>query len=238
MQFCSQIQNIQLLEDIGADIIELTGNHLIDFGYEPLSETIQMYRERGWFIFGGGNNASEARQSITFEHHGNKFAMLGCNVVGPDYDWAGETTPGSAKCDFEWMIAQIHLLKSQGYLVIATLQDYESDAPMPSPSVRGDFLALANAGAIIVSGSQAHSPQGFEFVNNTFIHFGLGNLFFDQMDTLNTRHEFIDRHVFYNGKYVSTQIITTFLEDYARPRLMSKEERVDFLQEYFQFSGW
>ncbi len=238
MQFCSQTQNIQLLEDVGVDIIELTGNHLIDFGYEPLYETIQMYRDRGWLIYGGGEKAYDARQPITFEHHGNKFAMLGCNVVGPDFDWAGDATPGSAKCDFEWMSSQIQMLTSQDYLVIVTLQDYESEAAMPSPSVREDFIAMENAGAIIVSGSQAHSPQGFEFVNNSFIHYGLGNLFFDQMASINTRREFIDRHVFYNGKYINTQVITSFLEDYARPRLMSMDERREFLKEIFKFSGW
>ena len=109
---------------------------------------------------------------------------------------------------------------------------------MPSPSVREDFIAMENAGAIIVSGSQAHSPQGFEFVNNSFIHYGLGNLFFDQMASINTRREFIDRHVFYNGKYINTQVITSFLEDYARPRLMSMDERREFLEEIFKFSGW
>lgn len=238
MQFCSQTQNIQLLEDVGVDIIELTGNHLIDFGYEPLYETIQMYRDRGWLIYGGGEKAYDARQPITFEHHGNKFAMLGCNVVGPDFDWAGDATPGSAKCDFEWMSSQIQMLTSQDYLVIVTLQDYESEAAMPSPSVREDFIAMENAGAIIVSGSQAHSPQGFEFVNNSFIHYGLGNLFFDQMASINTRREFIDRHVFYNGKDINTQVITSFLEDYARPRLMSMDERREFLKEIFKFSGW
>jgi poly-gamma-glutamate capsule biosynthesis protein CapA/YwtB (metallophosphatase superfamily) len=33
---------------------------------------------------------------------------------------------------------------------------------------------------VIVSGSQAHQPHGFEFYNGSLIHYGLGNLFFDQ----------------------------------------------------------
>ena len=72
------------------------------------------------------------------------------------------------------------------------------------------------------------------------IDYGLGNLFFDQMDNpvIGTRREFIDRHILYNGKYVSTELITTMLEDYSQPRLMSKEERASFLQEYFNYSGW
>ena len=28
------------------------------------------------------------------------------------------------------------------------------------------------------------------------------------------------------------------LEDYARPRLMTEQERSGFLQEYFSYSGW
>ena len=178
MQFCSQTSNIQLLEDIGADIIELTGNHLIDFGYEPMLETLALYQERGWLIFGGGRDENAAKRAITFSHNGSQIAMIGCNRVGPDFDWADENSPGSAICDFQWMTKEITRLKNAGFIVIATLQDFESESPMPSPSVRDDFLLLEEAGAVIISGSQADSPQGFEFIDTSFIHFGLGNLFF------------------------------------------------------------
>ena len=62
---------------------------------------------------------------------------------------------------------------------------------------------MVDAGATIVSGSQAHHPMVMEFYGGSFIHYGLGNLFFDQMynETYpilqGTRKEFIDRHVFY-----------------------------------------
>jgi hypothetical protein len=34
------------------------------------------------------------------------------------------------------------------------------------------------------------------------------------------------------------ELTTTLLEDYARPRMMTLEERSAFLQEYFSESGW
>jgi len=40
---------------------------------------------------------------------------------------------------------------------------------------------LADAGASVVSGSQGHSVQGFGLRGNSFIHYGVGNLYFDQM---------------------------------------------------------
>ena len=103
-----------------------------------------------------------------------------------------------------------------------------------------DFRGLAEAGAVIVSGSQAHKPQAFDFFGSNFIHYGVGNLFFDQMDipVKGTRQEFLDRHVIYDGRYISTELKTAMLEDYARPRPMTEDERQQLLQDMFIASGW
>ena len=80
-----------------------------------------------------------------------------------------------------------------------------------------------------------------ELYRDGFIHYGLGNLFFDQVVKHGpqlTQREFIDRHVFYDGRYLGVELITTFLEDYARPRFMTEQERTKFLTEYFEGSGW
>jgi poly-gamma-glutamate synthesis protein (capsule biosynthesis protein) len=125
-------------------------------------------------------------------------------------------------------------------MVIATLQYFETYVSTPSSQQIADFRSLSEAGAVIVSGSQAHFPQGFDFVDGRFIHYGLGNLFFDQMDypVVGTRREFLDRHVFYDGKHISTELLTAMLENYARPRPMNDEERRNFLNEMFLASGW
>jgi poly-gamma-glutamate synthesis protein (capsule biosynthesis protein) len=56
--------------------------------------------------------------------------------------------------------------------------------------------------------------------------------------TYKTRDGFLDRHVFYNGKYISTELLTVILEDHSRPRPMTPEERAAFLSEYFADSVW
>lgn len=121
-----------------------------------------------------------------------------------------------------------------------TLQHSEVYQSPPSDTQVRDFRRLAQAGAVIVSGSQAHFPQAMEFYEGAFIHYGLGNLFFDQMDipVQGTRREFLDRHVFYKGKHINTQLYTAMLEDYARPRPMTAEERVEFLRAIFDAGGW
>ena len=102
-----------------------------------------------------------------------------------------------------------------------------------------DFRALAEAGAVIVSGSQAHQPQAMTFEGNSFVHYGLGNLFFDQYDvSLATRQGFIDWHVFYDGKYISTELVPILFVDYARPRLMNADEKQQLYNAVFSASGW
>jgi hypothetical protein len=238
MQFCSNPRYIALLEDIGVDVIELTGNHLLDYGPGDMLTTLDMYSQNGWKYFGGGRDLQDALQPLLVEHNGNKLAFLGCNFAGPYGDWATDSRPGSAPCDLDGMAATLTQLRSQGYLPIMTFQYSEYYQPNPTPEEQADFRQMAAAGAVIVSGSQAHQPASMEFSNGVFVHYGLGNLFFDQMFSLETRQTFIDRHVFYAGKYISTELLTYVNEDYARPRLMTDSERTQFLQGIFNVAGW
>lgn len=238
--FCSKPEYVELLEYVGANVIELTGNHQIDWGHKAFAYSLDLYKELKMPYYAAGMTAEAARQPLLLEDHGNKIAFIGCNPVGPELAWATDYTPGVAQCDFEWMQAEIRRLRDEGYLPIATMQYFEYYTPDPRPWQVEDFQGLAEAGAVIVSGSQAHKPQAMDFYGSSFIHYGVGNLFFDQMDipVKGTRQEFLDRHVIYAGRYISTELKTALLEDYARPRPMTVEERQDFLEYIFDASGW
>ncbi|MHC1785204.1 MAG: CapA family protein [Anaerolineaceae bacterium] len=238
--FCSDPSYVQLLKYIGADIIELTGNHVMDWGAGDFLYTLSLYKEGDFKVYGGGRDLDEARQALLVEDHGNRLAFLGCNQPGPEYAWASDESPGNAPCDREWMASEVTRLTELGYLVIVTFQHIEVYDYLPVPPQRGDFQAMAEAGAVIVSGSQSHFPQGMAFYGQQFLHYGLGNLFFDQMDepVIGTRREFIDRHIFYDGHYIGTQLLTAMLEDHAQPRPMTAEERKALLRDGFKASTW
>jgi poly-gamma-glutamate synthesis protein (capsule biosynthesis protein) len=53
-----------------------------------------------------------------------------------------------------------------------------------------------------------------------------------------TRDVFVDRHVFYDGRYIGTELLTYISEDYSRPRLMTEPERFEFLHKIFSAGGW
>jgi hypothetical protein len=237
MRFCSDPGYIELLRAVGANIIELTGNHLLDWGQEGIVATLDLYQENEMAYYGGGYDLEDARQPLLIEHNGNRLAFLGCNAIGPEAVFATADSAGAAPCDRDWMEDTVRSLVHQGYLPVVTFQSIEVDDPRPHSMQRADFNRMAQAGAVIVSGSQAHIPQAMAFIENRFIHYGLGNLFFDQMEPWQ-RPQFIDRHVFYDGRYIHTELITTMLEDSSRPRLMTPEERQKLLIQIFEVSGW
>ncbi|MCB0101262.1 MAG: CapA family protein [Anaerolineales bacterium] len=244
---CSDPKYFELLQYVGTDIVELTGDHFADRGAQAMRDTLKMYTDNGIPYYGGGADTTEARKPVLMEVNGNKIAFMGCNgKISYTFVKATDIRPGAADCDYEFFTQQVKDVAAQGYMVIFTFQHEECYHYGPCYRQEEGFHAVADAGSTIVSGSQAHYPHLMEFRGDVFVHFGLGNLFFDQM-TYNmpdgsvideTRREFIDRHVFYDGKYIGTELLTAMLEDFSRPRPMNERERTQFLSEYFAYSGW
>lgn len=237
--FCSKPEYIALLDAVGTDVVELTGDHFRDWGADAMLYTLDMYDQRGWKYYGGGRNLADGQQPALFEHNGNKIAFLGCNAKPEGYATADVDSPGAVHCDMDEMAEQIKAVKAQGYIPIVTFQHIEYYDYTASPYLVPDFHAVAEAGAEIVSGSQAHQPQAFEFYRGSFLHYGLGNLFFDQYgEGFAQRQAFIDRYIIYDGHVLSTDLITIMFVDMARPRLMTSVERQELLRTIFSASGW
>ena len=232
--FCSDDKYIELMREIGTDVVELTGDHFSDYGPEAMVHTLEMYDAEGWPYYGGGMDIEEAKQPLKIIHNGNKIAFLGCNAKAPGYATASETNPGALHCNLDEMVEQIKVLRDEGYQVIFTFQHQEIYRWNPTEEMIADSRLMADAGATIVSGSQAHQPHMLEFYGDTLIHYGLGNLFFDQLGWFDdTNKAFIDRHVFYDGKYLGVELITVQFFNWSTPTLMTPEARAAMLERLF-----
>jgi len=240
-KFCSNPKYLDLLTGIGADVIELTGNHNNDYGINPTNYSLDMYDTSNLPYYGGGRNLADAMAPrILSAPDGTRVAFIGCNSAGPFKAFATADSPGAAPCnDWAWMKNTIADLKANRMadFVIATVQYHESQSYSPEPKQKIDFQALADAGADVVSGSQAHVPQGFAVSPTSFIHYGVGNLFFDQMDSIQNRQMFADKYILYSGRLISVVLFTGIMEDYSQPRPMTPQERQDFLKLIFETGG-
>lgn len=236
--FCSKDAHFDLLRYVGVDIIELSGNHNADYGYDAYLRSLEMYAEVGMTTLGGGATLEAARRPLSLVHNGSSIAMVACNWVGPFYALAndgadgGDVRPGAAYCDDAWLRQLLPALSAAHDLVVVTVQYTETEIYVPTDNQMLDFRLLADLGADVVVGTSAHKPQTFEFYGQSFIHYGLGNLFFDQPFWGNMRF-FMDQLMIYDGRLHSVDLFTGIIDDLARPRPMTPEERDNFL--FFMF---
>lgn len=239
--FCSKLEHFDLLTNVGVDIAELSGNHNLDYGTQAYLDTLQWYQDRGIRTIGGGAQIDDARKPLILDHNGNTIAMVACNDVGPYYALADEAAPGAAACDRTWLRATLPTLAEQSDLLILTVQYLEVEDYRPTPQQQIDFRNFADLGADVVLGTQAHKPQTFEFYNSTrgqesFLHYGLGNIFFDQPFWGNMRF-FMDNLLIYDGRLLSVDLFTGIIDDLARPRPMTADEQLNFLAFMFNTQG-
>ena len=238
MSFCARPEYMETLRLVGADLIELTGNHNLDFGPASALSSLDLYAEAGMRTFGGGRDATGARQPLLVTHNGNRLAFLGYNQFGPEYAWATADRPGAARFSLEAVQADLAQIASQADLVFVNIQHTESYRVVPLPAQMSDFRAVTQAGADVVTGSQAHQPQAIEFYEGKPIFYGLGNLFFDQTWSAATCTSLIVRHYIYDGRLLASEVLPTVMDRRLQPHVADTAERETILQTIFEASGW
>ena len=238
---CSHPNYWASLAALGTDIVGLSGNHVNDFGREGARRSLAWYRENQIPVYGSGLNVNEACAPLLWEHHGNTFAFLAALAFFPEGAWATNEQPGA--CYYyhnkEILLALVRQLAQVVDVVSVELQHTETYTPFPTAAQVADFRELRAAGAQLVTGVQSHVPQAQEPYGvgdrggSGLISYGLGNLFFDQMWSWETRTELAARHTVYGGQLLSTELLTLVLEDFAQPRWATAEERVEILSRIF-----
>jgi len=241
---CSRPEHLELLNLLDVDIAELTGNHNNDYGYAAYLDTLNFYRQHTMQTVGGGETLAAARQPLILTHAGQRIGWLACNAVGPYYAIVNEDSsllggvrPGAASCDWPWLESELPRLAASVDVTLVSVQHIEYEEYTPTDAQRFDFRRLAELGADVVIGTAPHKPQTFEFYPTrggrvALLHYGLGNLFFDQPFWGNMRF-FMDTLYIYQGRLMTVELFPGIIEELARPRLMTPQEREDFL--FFMF---
>lgn len=240
LQLCAKPQYIEALKLAGVDLISSTGNHMNDYGINAFLETLDLFDKEGFKVFGGGRNIDEAKRVLVVEDHGNKLAFLGMNSFGPVSVWATADRPGAQKYDVDLLHQELQEAREKADVVFLDMQSDETYEYEPYAGNVEKFRDGIANGADIVTGVQAHQPQAIEFSpdGKKMILYGLGNLFFDQMQSPNVRQGLVVRHSIYMGHAIQTELLPTLLENYVQPRWATSAEAQQILDLVFAASGF
>jgi poly-gamma-glutamate synthesis protein (capsule biosynthesis protein) len=240
MRFCSKPEYIETLEESGVDIVELTGNHNNDFGSEYNKNTIETYTSSGMRYFGGGLNSEDASKVLYEEVNGSTIAFVGYNyydtILGT-LALAGTDRAGANSYSVEKLKADMAEANEKADVVVVTFQFQEcwsypaADViyppcyrPIAVPDQEAVFKQAIDFGADIVVGTQAHQPQTYELYGEGIIFYGLGNLYFDQINWIGTRQGLVLSHYFYDGQYIQTKITPILMGNDFVPRIANEEQ--------------
>ncbi len=240
--FCSPPAAIETLKDSGVDLVELTGNHNNDTGSQYNTNSIKLYQSLGWDTFGGGLNTTEAAKPFIANKKQSKVAFLAYNY--PDSPSggaiAGEAKAGANSFNFDKIKSNIEAARQKSDFVIVDVQFWECyaypdgyvefpECDLPIPTQKDVFRKIADLGADMVIGTQAHQPQTYEVYNNAPIYYGLGNLYFDQTQWPGTERGIILTHYFSKGKLLQTKLSPTEFDAALQTHLVGDQEAVEFL---------
>ena len=243
MAFCADPRMFSALNAIGLDVVELTGNHNNDWGADANISTIDFYHEKNIKTFGGGKTESEAAVPLEINADENHVTWLAINLstsTKANGQGAAGEHPGANIYDEERVKSQISEAKARGDFVIVDVQYFEcysypeegEEMPACDAPISGQeafFKSLIDMGADMVVGTQAHQPQTFELYHDKPIYYGLGNLFFDQINWPGTRRSLILTHFFYDNKLLQTKITPTVYDNNFQTEIMNESEAKAYL---------
>ena len=237
---CMRREHAALFDLLDVDVVDLSGNHIADYGYEAFVETLHNFEARGIYAVGGGRDHAAARQPLILDSKGTEIAWLACNAIGPAYALANDDPdsqlgrrPGAAFCNKAWLQEELALLSAQYDVVLLTLQFREFSGFEPTDRHIHDYQAYAEWGADVVVGTAQHQPMSIDLYQTrrgeiAYIHYGLGNLYFDQ-ELWGQRRFFMDTLYIYEGRLLTVELFPGIIDDRARPRLLDGEDGFNFL---------
>ena len=182
--------NVPLLEAAGFDVMELANNHVLDWGYAGLAETLETLHRAGLRTAGAGLNRTEAEAPAVIETAGGRRVIVfafGARSSGIPEQWAATATrPGVnlldefSTAEAEQIGRRVRALKRPGDIVVASLHwggnwGYE----IPARHRQFAHLLIDRGGIDLVHGHSSHHVKGIELYRGKLILYGCGDLLTD-----------------------------------------------------------
>lgn len=180
--FRAHPSRVEILKELGVDIVSLANNHSFDYGEQSLIDTMTTLKRAGILYYGAGNNLDEAMTPVYFEIEGKTIAYVAASRAEKNKMTlqATEDAPGILRCyDTDLFIQTIKEANEKSDYVIAYVHwgtEFTYELEKVQFTTGREYL---DAGADIVIGAHPHCLQGIEYYNGKPIIYSLGNFWFN-----------------------------------------------------------
>lgn len=171
---------VKIFQELGTDIAGIANNHILDFGKNAFTDTLDTLRQADISYAGGGYNFDEASAPVVREVNGQTFAIFAATRVSPSYDWyATDKRPGIFQTyDSKTLNDAISKADNQYDHTIVFVHWGIERNETPEEYQRSLARGYIDSGADLVVGCHPHVLQGFEYYKDVPIIYSLGNYLF------------------------------------------------------------
>ena len=211
--FRADPKDVQIMNDMGVDIVSLANNHAYDYGPDALIDTIDTLNEVQLPFVGAGKNIEEAMRPAYFHVNGHVISYVSATQIeryaSPDTKEATEDSPGVLRTlDPAKTVKVILEAAANSDFTVVYVHWGSESTDLVEQSQRDLAKAYVDAGADLVIGDHSHCLQGIDYVSGVPVFYSLGNYWF-------------------NSKTLDTCLVTATLDDECK---ISKLEFVPCIQ--------
>lgn len=176
--FKADPKKVTVLPEGTVHAVNIANNHILDFAFEGLEETLRTLDHAHILHVGAGRNISEAKAPAFYEKKGIKIGLIGCTDNQPSWK-AAATHPGVNFVrvgDLEALRESIVALRAKVDLLILSIHWGPNMRKRPSAEFRDFAHELIDCGVDILHGHSAHVFQGVEIYKKKIILYDTGDL--------------------------------------------------------------
>ena len=218
-------RGIESLKIAELDAVSLANNHVLDYGPEPLLDTIKALDKAGIGHAGAGKNKTAAWAPATIERNGTSTAYLAYSHIVPAGFIAQDDRAGFASGRQDMSLVEDAIReakKTHDYVIVSFHWGVEYTDNPTGEQVKNAHRAI-DAGADMVLAHHPHVIQGVEFYKDGLIAYSLGDFVFDHYSR-KTGEAFILNASMGPDGITDVNAIPVYLDKYGRPEVVTGSE--------------
>ena len=188
--FRANPERVNLLTDMGVDLVTIANNHVYDYGEISLLDTLDTLDAAGIPHGGAGKNRKEAQRPVTLTVNNRKISFICATQVEqldvPDTVGATDSRAGVFRCwNNEDIYDVIREAAEESDFVICYIHWGEESSEELHWAQTDQAKKMVDAGADLIVGAHPHIWQKVEYINGVPVIYSLGNFWFNSktMDT-------------------------------------------------------
>lgn len=175
------------ISQAGFQAVGLANNHIMDYGYHGLVDTINACKDHGIATVGAGMNLEQAKSAYFAESKGIKIALIA--IAEHEFNLSENGSAGAGPMDVIDNYHQIQTAKEKADILIVTVHGGNEYFPYPRPGLRKICKHYIDLGVDAVICHHPHVPGAYEYYKDRPIVYSLGNFFFDAENPSNGWNE-------------------------------------------------